>query len=189
MSTPNEKLFSFPVVEESNLIFEESIIKIRRDTLQLGGLPPYRYYSLSTFPFAVVILATTSKGEYVLNEEYRHPTGKMLLSCPGGYIDAKEDPLEAAARELEEETGFQASSFKIIGSAYPYAGISGQKTIYVSAREAIKQTNPRLEPSEIIQTRLFDPYTLQKTIEKGADLDGTLCTALFFNSSLSSLNP
>jgi ADP-ribose pyrophosphatase len=173
--------FPLPQVEESALIFQESLIKIQRDVLRLPSKPPYRYYSLRTYPYAVVILATTSDGRYVLNEEYRHPTKKVLLSCPGGYMDVAESPLEAAKRELKEETGFQAESFVLMGGAYPYAGISAQKTWYVKASGAIYETAPQLEQSEIMQTKLFSPQELNSAINQGAELDGTLCTALFFN--------
>ncbi len=176
------KPFELPTIEESTLIFEESLIKIQRDTLKLKDSPPYRYYSLLTPPYAVVILALTHNGTYVLNEEYRHPTKRILLSCPGGFLnDEKEDPIEAAKRELEEETGFHAETFTLIGSAYPYAGISRQKTFYVKATGAVLTTSPSLEPSEIIRTRLITPQQLNQTMAE-VELDGTLCTALFFNA-------
>jgi ADP-ribose pyrophosphatase len=182
-----EKLL-LPLVEESTLVFEESLIKIRRDTLRINQHPSYRYYSLLTHPYAVVILATTAEGAYVLTEEYRHPTGQILLSCPGGYVDPQEDPLEAAKRELKEETGFQANAFYKMGGAFPYAGLSAQKTFYIRATQAEICSTPRLEPSEIIQTRLFFPEEISQAIEKGAELDGTLCTALFFNTYRQVLN-
>ncbi|WP_068468274.1 NUDIX hydrolase [Candidatus Protochlamydia phocaeensis] len=174
--------FPLPVIEESRLVFEESLIKIRRDMLRKGQQPPYRYYSLLTRPFAVVILATTPEESYVLIEEYRHPTGKILLGCPGGYIDEGEDPLESAAREFEEETGYRADSFELIGSAFPYAGVSAQKTFYIKAKNAVLHSKPKLEPSEVIQTRLLSAEQLNRTIEEGIELDGTLCTALFFHA-------
>ncbi len=178
-----KKPFDYPAIEESALVFEESLIKIQRDTLQLQNHPPYRYYSLLTPPYAVVILALTHDGAYVLNEEYRHPTKQFLLSCPGGFLnDENEDPLEAAKRELEEETGFHAEMFTLIGSAYPYAGISRQKTFYVKATGAFLSTTPSLEPSEIIRTRLVTSQEINQAIDEGCELDGTLCTALFFHT-------
>ncbi|WP_052236387.1 NUDIX hydrolase [Candidatus Protochlamydia amoebophila] len=177
-----KKTFAIPFVEETTLAFEESFIKIKRDRLRLAHEDPYSYYTLITPPQAVVVLARTADGYYVLNEEYRHPTKKILLCFPGGFIDDNENPLVAAKRELEEETGYTAESFHLLGSAYPYPGISGQKTFYVKALGAKFNMSPRLEPSEIIQTRLCSFNQLKEMISKNAELDGTLCTALFFNS-------
>ncbi len=179
MSKANKPLI-IPTLIQRNLIFEESLIKLQRDLLQIENHPAYTYYSLHTYPFSVAILALNSQGAYILTEEYRHPTGKILLGCPGGYIDPGENPLQAARRELLEETGFEAQSFTVIGSAYPYVGISSQKTIYIRAQGANQTSQPNLEVSELIRTRLMTPEALEQAIDAGAELDGTLCTALFF---------
>jgi ADP-ribose pyrophosphatase len=172
--------FTLPTLLEHTVVFQDSLIQIARDRLQVEKKPPYTYYSLVTPPYAVVILAVTDEGAYVLTEEYRHPTGQILLGCPGGFMDPNEDPLEAAQREFSEETGFIARTFQVIGSAYPYAGFSGQKTYYVQALGATLSTQPRLEASEIIRTRLLQPTALDEAIRAGVALDGTLGTALFF---------
>ncbi len=181
MWSPDQNLI-IPQVKKSQIIFEESIIKIRCDSLYLPPDSYYRYYTLLTKPSSVIILALTSEGRYILTEEYRHPTGKILLSCPGGFIDGEESPLEAAKRELLEETGFQAESLEVMGSAFPYAGISGQKTFYIKAIGARQVSSPHLEVSEIIRTVLKSKQELNQFIDQDAELDGTLCTALFFDS-------
>jgi ADP-ribose pyrophosphatase len=180
MSQSNPPLV-LPTLIDRKLVFEESIVKIRRDKLQIDQEPPYDYFSLLTPPFAVCILAITPEGAYVLNEEYRHPTGRVILGCPGGFIDPGEDSLAAARRELLEETGFQADSFTLIGSAFPYAGFSGQKTIYIRALGATFASQPHPEASEVINPILLIPDALEQEIAAGKELDGTLCTALFFH--------
>lgn len=180
MCQSNQSLV-LPTVKESHILFEASILKIKCDDLQIGNSSPYPYYSLMTYPFSVAILAITPEGFYVLNEEYRHPTGRVLLGCPGGFVDPNENPLKAAERELMEETGFHARSYTVIGSAFPYAGISSQKTIYVRALGATLINQPALETSEIIRPILLKPEVLAQSIAAGTELDGTLCTALFFH--------
>ena len=173
--------FIFPKTESSQIVFEESIFKIQRDILKLPDQPNYNYYSLVTKKFAVNILAQTEEGLYVLVKEYRHPTGQAILGCPGGYIDRDdESPLEAAARELKEETGYEATHFELLGASYPCPGITGQKTFYVKATGAYYVDSPQLETSEIIQISLQSKEDLNRDIQKGAAVDGNLCTALFF---------
>jgi ADP-ribose pyrophosphatase len=163
------------------VLLEEAFFKLHQDDLRLASGASYQYYTLTTFPFAVVILATTADGEYILNREYRHPTGEFLLSCPGGYLEGDEDPVVAAKRELREETGYEAKTFTIIGSAYPYAGMSSQKTIYVRAKEAFKAGDPQLDICEVIEPVLLSEQQLREAI-RHYPLDGTLCTAFFLDS-------
>jgi len=172
-----------PKLLSRKVIFEESFFSIEKDELQLEGRPPYSYFSLETPSIAVFILCVTPEGNYLLIEEYRHPTGKVLLSCPGGYINPGEDPLAGARRELMEETGYQADTLTMMGRAYPYAGFSKQQTIYVKATGVILAGVPQLEASEIIQTRIIEPQELNHLIKQDVALDGTLCTALFFNAN------
>jgi len=171
-----------PKVKNSLDIFQESFIHVKRDTLQINDHPPYPYYVLKTSPFAVIILASTKENEFLFIHEYRHPTGKFILSCPAGYIETSEDPLCAAERELLEETGYQGESFKVIGSAYPYAGITGQKNIFVKAFHVSYLQPPRLERSEIIQPVLVSKNELFNRIRNGAELDANLLAALSFNA-------
>lgn len=178
MSTNNT--LNIPIVEESKLI-HDGFIKIRCDLLRMPNDHSYQYYTLQTKASAVIILATTAKDSLVLIEEYRHPTKKIILSTAGGYLEGEnEDPCTAARRELFEETGYTAEKFVLMGSAYPYPGISDQKLYYVHAQNARKISEPHLEGSEVLQPIVMTRRELKDAIASGRPLDGNLCTALFF---------
>jgi ADP-ribose pyrophosphatase len=168
-----------PKVVQSSIIFD-SFVKVREDLLNLNG-NSYSYYTLMTKAPAVIILATTKDNEMIFIEEYRHPIGTTLLSCPGGYLDEGEEPLEAAKRELLEETGYAAQQFVLMGSAYPYAGISDQKLYYVWAQNAYKKAEPTPEPSESMSVLSVTDQQLHEWINAGKNVDGNLCTALFYH--------
>jgi 8-oxo-dGTP pyrophosphatase MutT (NUDIX family) len=70
-------------------------------------------------PDWVNVIAVTEAREVVLVAQYRHGTDAVTLEIPGGAIDPGESPLEAARRELEEETGYRASRWEIIGCVEP----------------------------------------------------------------------
>lgn len=64
---------------------------------------------------AVAVVAFNEKGEVLLIQQYRHPVGADLVEIPAGLLDfPDEDPLEAAARELKEEAGIEASSYEVL---------------------------------------------------------------------------
>ena len=129
----------------------------------------------------MIVLAFTSQEQIVAIHEYRHPAKAILLSLPAGYVEQGEDPVLAAQRELIEETGYDANAFEIIGEAYPYAGISTQKNLYIKAKEAHKIDRPQLEKSEIIETVLLSKQELLQQVKQGSCLDANLMTAMAFH--------
>lgn len=171
---------NIPTIKDSKIVFDE-FFKIRLDHLvNSKSGKSYNYYSLIAPSDAVIILPKTKEGHFVLNKEYRQPPRTYLLSCPGGYLNENESPLEGAARELHEETGFSAKEFILIGEAYPYAGISSQKLYFVLAVDAKKTSSPDLEPGEVMTTKILPLEDVYAYIQKGLPTDGILCTALFY---------
>jgi ADP-ribose pyrophosphatase len=85
---------------------------------------------------AAVILAETDEGEIVLVEQYRIPIGRRCLELPAGLIgdDDKDDNVEkAAARELEEETGYRAHEIQPLGEYYSSPGMVAESFTLVRA--------------------------------------------------------
>lgn len=177
---PMFKKTKIPQLIRSTTIFD-SFFKIRKDELAFPNSgQSYDYYSLDTkFP-AISILAQTKNETFVINKEYRHPTKEYLLSCPGGYLCENETAEAGGARELLEETGYTAERFFLMGSAYPYPGISSQKLYYIGAIGAEKIQEPSLETEELLTTQLLSLDNIHKNIKNGIPLDGILCAALFF---------
>ncbi len=64
----------------------------------------------------VVVVAVTAKGTIVVERGYKHGPRRVCLSLPAGYLEPGEDPLDAAQRELLEETGYAAPDWETLGS-------------------------------------------------------------------------
>lgn len=56
---------------------------------------------------------------FLMVRQFRHGLGRSVWEFPGGMVDSGEDPAQAAARELEEETGWKAQSFTFLGRTNP----------------------------------------------------------------------
>jgi ADP-ribose pyrophosphatase len=85
---------------------------------------------------AAVIIAETDEGEIVLVEQYRIPIGRRCLELPAGLIgdDYSDDNVEkAAARELEEETGYRADHIQPLGEYYSSPGMVAESFTLVRA--------------------------------------------------------
>jgi ADP-ribose pyrophosphatase len=93
-------------------------------------------------PRTVAVLALTDAGEVVLARQFRPGPGKVLDELPGGYVDEGEDILEAAARELLEETGF-GGELELAGTSWLAAASQTQRHVVVarSARQICLPAN------------------------------------------------
>lgn len=66
-------------------------------------------------PEWINVIPFTREGKVILVEQYRHGILEPTLEIPGGMVDAGEKPLEAARRELQEETGYRSNSWNSLG--------------------------------------------------------------------------
>jgi ADP-ribose pyrophosphatase len=101
-------------------------------------------------PGAVVIAPLDSQGRLLLVTQYRLPAGGALLELPAGTLDEHdgevEDPLAAAHRELEEETGFRAGSMVRIGGFWSAPGFSTEYLTLYLATDLHAAGDDRLAP-------------------------------------------
>ena len=126
---------------------------ILQKTFQLpnGRVATFDVIRTNTF---VTVAAFTKKKEAILVEQYRPGPEKKLISFPEGMIEANEDPVKAAQRELIEETGYQAEKFillKEFRSAY-----TTDRRICLLALNCEKISRQDLDATEFIKV-LFLP--------------------------------
>lgn len=99
----------------STPIFSGKVISLQIDDVTLpNGQIAKR--EIVKHPGAVAIIAVTDEGKLVLVEQYRKALERSLFEIPAGKIDAGEEPLKTAQRELVEETGYGAKEWQYIQS-------------------------------------------------------------------------
>src|SRR5207247_10453582 len=98
-----------PKVLSQEVVFKGRLVQVRVDrVVEPAGHTATR--EIVVHPGAVCIVARPAPDEVILIRQYRHAAGKELLEIPAGGLNNGEDPLAAAIRELEEETGYRANS-------------------------------------------------------------------------------
>lgn len=110
------------------------------------------YHHLRAGEF-VTILAETASGAFLTLRQYRHGVRRIGLALPGGRIDGDEAPIEAAKRELLEETGFAAESWRAMSSWDTSCSYGFSKSHYFHARGAHQIQAPAsddLEAAELV---------------------------------------
>ncbi len=97
------------------------------------------------------ICAFDEAGRVVLVRQYRYPAMIASLELPGGIIDAGEDALEAARRELLEETGYASDDWEAVGTMYPNPARQANRLHVFVARNARRVAGQALDASEEIE--------------------------------------
>ncbi|MCK9174378.1 MAG: NUDIX hydrolase [Desulforhopalus sp.] len=111
------------------------------------------YYRSELSPW-VNILAFTPRQEIVLVRQFRFGTEAMEWELPGGIVEDGEDPLPAALRELQEETGFVGKNAEVIGRTSPNSAIQDNDLFTILVKDAEKLAETKMDPMEDIETRL-----------------------------------
>ena len=125
------------------------------------------------------IVALTKDHQVILVKQYRHGIGDVMLEFPGGVVEAGEDPLLGAERELIEETGYKASRFIEIGKIYPNPALQINTLYCYLALDAEKITGQSLDAGEDIEVCLMPFDELVETAKRG-EFPHALMTALLF---------
>ena len=103
---------------------------------------------------AVIILAVTTTNKVILVMQPRVFKEGIALELPSGYIDYQEESLEAAKRELKEETGYESNNFIKLFSYYQDQGCSKVKNDCYLATNCIKTSDLSLDHDE--QIKVFE---------------------------------
>ena len=153
----------FTVVEEEAK--DSSGFKIERAIVRHGG--------------SAVMMAVDNRNRVLLVKQFRLPAEKDLWEIPAGRLDSGENPLAAAKRELQEETGYRAKKWKKLASWWPSPGFLSEKMHLFLARDLI-EGKPAPMDDERIEIRWFKKKELDHLIRGGRIEDGKTLTAFLF---------
>ena len=93
-------------VLESEYLFKQPWLTARREHVKLPTGAEIKDFYVLEYPDWVNVIAITEDGQFVMERQYRHGLGKTCFEIPAGVMEKDETPLEAAKRELMEETGY-----------------------------------------------------------------------------------
>jgi len=128
-------------------------------------------------PGAVVIVPMLDDGRLVLIRNHRASLNQWLIELPAGTLEPGEAPEACAARELTEETGYQADYVKSLGQFYTSPGLSDELMRVVGAT-GLRSVGQKLEADECIEVMPTALSTALELIAKGHLCDGKSIAAL-----------
>lgn len=121
-------------------------------------------------PGAVAVIALTDDGKLVLVHQYRCSIEQVTLEIPAGKLEPGEDPQHAAARELVEETGYEASRMAYLGPIATAAGYSDE-IIHIYMAMGLKFVGARPDDDEFLSVDLVDLNEMVDSVLDGKVVD------------------
>lgn len=118
-------------------------------------------------PDWVNVVPITSDGDVVLVRQFRCGIWSNTLELPGGMIDGEESPQEAAARELEEETGYRAERWVPLGLCHPNPAIQNNRLFGFVAQGCRKVHEGRPDQGEDLIVERVSRPELEEKIRRG----------------------
>lgn len=143
-------------VLDSEYLFRRPWLTVRRDKVRLpNGVVHPEYYVLE-YPTWINVIALTTDGKFVMVKQYRHGLGVVATELCAGVAEAGEEPLEAAKRELLEETGFGGGEWELHSVLSANPGSQNNLSYSFIARGVVPMTSQHLDETEDIKVEILD---------------------------------
>ena len=177
MSTKTEWEQLAEKMTSSRKVYDGVLLHVVRDEVELpNGNSSAR--ELIRHVGAVAVIPITEDGKAVMERQYRYPMDEVITEIPAGKLDGPdEDRLEAAMRELREETGISAEEWIGLGNYYPTPAYSDERITLYLAR-GLHRGEQDLDEDEFLNVKEVPLEDLVGEVMDGKIADGKTQTAI-----------
>lgn len=168
---------------DSEQIWKGRLLDVRRDRVRLpDGSEGVREYV--THPGAVVMIPLLNDGRIVFERQYRYPVGRVMLELPAGKIEADEDTLVTAQRELREETGYEAAAWRHLGTMHPTIGYADERIEIYLAQQLTELESNALDDGEFLDVITLTLDDALSEVRAGRLTDAKTLSALLWTEKV-----
>ena len=168
---------SIEIIQSEN-IYRGKFISLQVDTLRNSKGKEVKREVL-VHPGAAVFIPKLDADRVLLVRQYRHAAERVLWEFPAGTLEPEESTEECARRELREETGYEAKTFKPILAFYPSPGVSQEK-MFLFVAEGLKLVDPVPMEAEEIHVETRNIKDLKQMVDRGEIIDAKTIIGAFY---------
>ncbi len=155
------------VLSSEKLLSKGIWLNIRQDTVKLPNGAVLPTYFVMEFPCWINVIAITKDGQMVMEDQYRHGLGETHYELVAGVIDPGETPLEAARRELSEETGYEGGEWQQFMVLSPNPGNHNNLSYTFLATGVDKACEQHQESTEDIHVHIMSKEDVHTLLQQG----------------------
>lgn len=176
----DEKLYEKGI--SSRNVFSGRLLHVYSDEIELpdGGKSVREYIHHQG---AVCVVPLTEDNEIIAVRQYRYPIGRVTVEIPAGKLDKGEKPLEAAKRELSEETGAESDDITYIGGLYPSVAYTDE-IIHMYLARNLKYGKAHTDDDEFLEVVKIPVGEFVKKIMDGEIMDSKTQAAVLKTARL-----
>lgn len=141
-------------------IYSGRVITLNIDTVRLPNGVTVDL-EIVRHPGAAAVVPLKENGTVVLIKQFRHAAGGFIFEIPAGKLHPSEDPKDCAARELEEEIGYQAGKLELLSSIFTAPGFTDE-VIHIFKATGLTKGRQQLDRDEVLE---IVEVQLQQAIE------------------------
>ena len=167
----------------SEIVYQKKWMKIKEEACKLPNGQIIDPYIIVDVPNFCNVFVVTANDEVIMVKQYRHAAGIISIEMPGGMIDEGEDPMVAAAREMQEETGYTADQLELLFTISPNPPLESNLAWFFLAKNAVQNRQIVLDQFEDIElikyTRSeFMQHLVQNEFTHGMQLGAMFAAAI-----------
>lgn len=166
-------------IRKSEYIYRCSWLTVRKDAVHTDkGVDIDDFYVLE-YPTWVNVIAITTDGHYIIEKQYRHGIQQEVYEICAGTCEENEVPIDAAKRELLEETGFGGGKWSLIGKFAPNPNSMNNWCYSFLAEGVTRLQEPHQEATENITVLQVEENELLEIMKDGKIVEGIMLTPLY----------